>query len=124
MTKPRIGLDLDGCFSSFSYAYAVLMVNVTGEDKFPKGWRKKEDLLHPCWDWDKHWGYTDEEIAKTWRYIEAKNSTFWHKLPLMKGRSEMLRHVNNLSRMGDATYWLTHRPGASAKLGTERWVYQ
>jgi uncharacterized HAD superfamily protein len=110
----KICVDLDGVLFSFNQAYHDKLVKVTGENKFPTDW------YAPVWDWDKHYGYTADEIAATMENISV-DKLFWRKLKPIADASVFAR-LNVLSKSNDV-YFLTNRFGIECKQQTERALY-
>lgn len=111
----KIAFDIDGCLANFTDAYAARIVKVTGENRFPK------PMHIPCWDWDKHYGYTDDQIAATIEDI-SKDRLFWEKLdpialPIVFTKIELLSKEHDV-------YFLTNRFGTNCKQQTEKWLYK
>lgn len=111
----QIALDIDGCLADFTSSYAKRLVKVTGENLFPT------PLTIPCWDWDKHYGYSAEQIAATWEAI-AKDKLFWFKLEAIPDPEVFIR-INVLSK-DNPVYFITNRMGLNCKQQTEKWLYE
>ena len=110
-----IALDIDGCLANFNNSYAKRLVKVTGENRFPT------PLEIPCWDWDKHYGYTNEEIAATWDSIIA-DRLFWQKLDTLV-EPDVFTRINVISKT-NPVYFITNRVGLNCKQQTEKWLYE
>jgi hypothetical protein len=115
----RLGIDIDGCLADFNRAYQAILPKVTGRDLFPPDAYKDP----PCWSWEEHFGYTDEETRRVWDTILA-SSTFWFGLDPLPRALEALNRLNDLADDGADVYFLTHRMGAHAKQQTEAWLHQ
>jgi uncharacterized HAD superfamily protein len=110
----KLAFDLDGCLADFTTAYAARLVKITGENLLPK------PLALPCWDWDKFYGYTKQQIDDTIRSVAA-DKLFWEKLkPLAE--PEVFARINVLSKTHEV-YFLTNRFGVNAKQQTEKFLY-
>lgn len=90
------------------------MIKVTGKNKFPTDWGV------PCWNWDKFYGYTKDEIDATWESITA-DRLFWQKLDSIP-EHEVFARLNTLSKTHDV-YFITNRIGIDCKQQTERALY-
>jgi hypothetical protein len=110
----KIAIDLDGVLFNFNQAYHDKLVKITGENKFPTDW------YAPVWDWDKHYGYSADEIAATMENIAA-DKLFWRKLKPIPDPAVFAR-LNVLSKE-HAVYFLTNRFGVECKQQTERALY-
>lgn len=110
----KIAIDLDGVCYNFNTAYHDKLIQVTGENRFPTDWTAT------CWDWDKFYGYTSQEISDTWGEI-IKDNLFWRKLDIIPER-EVFARLNVLSMKNDV-YFLTNRIGHNCKQQTERALY-
>ena len=110
-----LAFDIDGCLADFTSSYAKRLVKVTGENRFPT------PLTLPCWNWDKHYGYSNEEIATTWDSIMA-DRLFWQKLDTIPD-AEVFARINVLSQT-NPVYFITNRVGKNCKQQTEKWLYE
>ena len=110
----KIAFDIDGCLANFTDAYATKLVKVTGVNLLPK------PLTIPTWDWDKHYGYSADQIAATMENI-AKDKLFWEKLDPIAPR-EVFSRIQVLSKEHEV-YFLTNRFGTNPKQQTEHWLY-
>ena len=110
-----LAIDLDGVCFNFNQAYHDKLIKVTGENKFPTDW------VPSSWDWDKAYGYSNDEIALTWDNIVA-DKLFWRKLKPIPEPNVFTR-LNVLSNE-HAIYFLTNRLGVGCKQQTERALYE
>lgn len=110
----KIGIDLDGVIYNFNSAYHDKLIKITGENRFPTDW------YAPVWDWDKFYGYTNDEITATLTAIQ-KDKLFWQKLKLLV-EPEVMSRLNVLSKENDL-YFLTNRFGIKCKQQTEKALY-
>ena len=116
--------DLDGVVFDFNSAYAKLLIKVSGEDKLPRGWKNNPEILAPVWDWDTHWGYSEETQTKVWKeHILPEGTKFWSKLSLVPGVEEALLQLDRLAKKDCSIYFLTQRMGHNAKYQTEIALY-
>lgn len=111
-----IGLDVDGCFADFNESYIKLVVETSGRDLFPP-----RPFEIPIWQYPTHYGYTKAEETAVWQVIEASNH-FWFDLVGLPGASNALNFFDARRRAGDSIYFITSRPGRTAKEQTEDWL--
>lgn len=115
-----LAFDCDGVLADFNSAYGALIVKVSGEDRFPGGW--KDDPNYPStWFWEREAGYTKEVENKVWREHILKEGVFWTSLKPYE--PETLKRIGKLSLTHDV-YFVTHRMGKKAKQQTEEWLYK
>jgi uncharacterized HAD superfamily protein len=112
----RVGFDIDGVLADFNTPFIALMIRLTGRDTFPT---RPFDI--PTWLYPQVYGYSDAEVARAFAYI-AKDPTFWTTLPGYPETAEILDQIGELVRCGHDVYFITNRPGATAKRQTERWL--
>ena len=113
----RIGIDVDGVLVDFCQSYQSLIVRETGRDLFTP----ENNAANPSdWNWDAVAGYTPEEIGKIWTLI-TDSSSFWKDLKPLPGIRDALKRVNG---HGHDVYYITNRPGKTAKGQTELWLYR
>lgn len=111
----NLAFDVDGVLANFAEAFAKKLVKVTGENKFPT------PLVIPCWDWDKYYGYTNDQIAAAWDNIVA-DGLFWQKLKPIPEPGVFSR-LNVLSKT-HPVYFITNRMGLNCKQQTEKFLYE
>jgi uncharacterized HAD superfamily protein len=63
-------------------------------------------------------GYSNEEIKRVWKDI-SNDKTFWLTLSPYK---DTYNFISALSRYNNDFYFITSRPGKTAKLQTELWL--
>lgn len=112
MKHLRIGLDIDGCLADFNSAYRQTLLDVSGRPLIPEGFQP------PLWDYAPFYGYTPEEDKRAWDRIKT-NTRFWQTLQPLPGAEDLLELANVVN--GDV-YFLTNRPGTTAKRQTETWL--
>jgi len=112
----RLGFDVDGVLCDFNTAFILKVVKETGRDLFPP---RPFDI--PCWAYPQYYGYTEAEETAIWNRIE-KDSTFWFNLPTYADTTKSLGAINDRMRWGDDVYFITSRPGYTAKVQTEQWL--
>lgn len=114
--KRVIGCDVDGILADFNTGFIDLIVAIAGRDLFPP---RPFDI--PCWDYPQEYGYTAEEVAAVWAHIQV-SATFWASLAPYPDAEEMIRYLRAAVQAMDDVYFVTSRPGLTAKLQTERWL--
>jgi 5'(3')-deoxyribonucleotidase len=111
-----IGVDVDGVLANFNKAYRQRLIKITGRALIPEG----EDP--PCWNYAPHYGYTKEEDSRVWESIK-EDRDFWRGLEALPGARALLFALQDVQFYRDAEiYFITSRPGATAKEQTERWL--
>lgn len=114
----RIGLDLDGVFADFNRAYITLLQHLTGRHDF-----LPQDVYDPpCWDYDVLRGYTKNEIRMAWEHI-AHSPNFWRDLWPLDGVKALDPLIPAIEDFHDI-YYITSRPGRTAKHQSEQWIRQ
>lgn len=107
----RIGIDIDGVLADFVTGFNALA--------------KKEynvDLPNPApeWDWAKAGGLTSAQRNRLWELI--KSTPFFGTLPPKAGAPDALDRLNDLAGNGHDVYFITTRPGVTAKMWSELWL--
>lgn len=123
MNKIAIGVDIDGVLANFSLAYGELLIEVSGKDLLPQGWRTNPEWP-TTWYWEREAGYSKEVEKDVWENHILKNRSFWQDLEPLEWAPETVRQLNRLSVKGHNVYYITQRIGDGAKLQTERWLYE
>jgi len=113
----RIGIDVDGVLACFYAGYEDLIVGIDGRDLF--GAHRWPRETPPVWDWPQHYGYSGDVIAEAWKRIKASD-TFWLTLPPMPEIGTFQRWMG--ANTEHQVYFVTDRPGATAKRQTELWL--
>lgn len=111
----RIGVDCDGVLADFNRAYMDLCVTTTGRNLFPPNYAPH------TWSYPEAAGYTADEISRVWAGIKL-DPEFWLSLYPMAGAHAAMDELVMRSRWGNDVYFVTARPGISAKDQTERWL--
>lgn len=115
----KIGLDIDGVLANFTDTYAALLTKLTGIT-FPKFSKEWPDV----WYWDRKAGVEKTAEKEAWSQITS-NEKFWENLKPLPDTKEVLMELNHLVKQKQIQlYFLTNRPGDTAKLQTERWLYE
>lgn len=109
----RLGVDIDGVLANFFIGYENLIVEIAGEDKFPK------DTLPPTWNWPEHYGYSKEIVAEAWKRIKTSED-FWLGLPALPGADQFLQR---LSATKHEVYFITDRPGNNPQWQSANWLW-
>ncbi len=108
--RRNCGWDLDGVMFDFLTPYYQMFRDYSGRDLF----LPDDATSSPVWDTATLRGYTQAETSAVWKAI-VNSVNFWEGLKPMPGIYELgtvlARHNN---------YWVTSRPGATAKRQTER----
>lgn len=115
MSRNRpIGIDMDGVLAEFNMPFLDLLTKQTG--------RRLLDAPEQItmWAWPQHFGYTPAEEAAAWDHI-IHTDDFWLSLPELPDAHFLL---NALKRTKRPYYFITSRPGLSAKWQTELWLLQ
>lgn len=112
----RVGIDVDGVLANFFSAYEDAVATKAGRDLFPA---RYPEALPPVWDWPQHFGYTDAEMSAVWKDIKASDN-FWQKLTPLAGANQLRGAAP--WKAGHDVYFITNRPGATAKAQTEQWL--
>lgn len=119
MLKPlRFGIDCDGVLAVFDQAYAKVLIEVTGKDRFPC-----HPYEPPCWDWCEPLGYSKDDENKAWDFIK-QSPRFWRDLPAYEDTEAVIMRLNFLMLAGHEVYFITNRLGNKPKLQTELFLTQ
>jgi len=113
----RIGLDVDGCLANFNYDYQQRIIGMTGHNFF----QPCDQENPPTWNYPELRGYTKDEMEKVWKYIQTSDDFFEKLLPL-DGATSLDLVMPGLEDHHDI-YFITNRPGITAKRQTERWLF-
>lgn len=114
--KSIIVCDLDGCLVDFNDGFAKLLRKINPSVKVDT----LAPTFPPVWEWPQHYGYGELDIKKAW--IEAENSgSFWSTLHPYTTAYADLDCLNGLRSRHDI-YFVTNRPGPTAKQESEAWL--
>ena len=113
----RIGFDVDGVLASFTPAYQALVIKHAGGVNL---FHPNDDKHPPCWDWPEHRGYKKGVMQAVWKDIKTSHA-FWLSLSETPDCSTLRMVVLDLLRHHDV-YFITSRPGSTAKWQTEQWL--
>ncbi len=109
----RIGYDVDGVLADFNAAYINLVAAKTGKDLFPN-----RPFEITTWDYPESYGYTKEDMTRVWAHI-AESDSFWKNLVAYPG---VYGYLSLRIKQSDDVYFVTSRPGSTAKAQTEYWL--
>lgn len=113
-----IGVDVDGIVANFESGYAPLLTKVSGIE-FP---RVNQPGWPDTWFWDAAAGVTKEQEAKVWKEMIIPSDDFWFNLPAHIGAAGFLASLNHMQYTEHDVYFITNRPGLTAKGQTEEWL--
>lgn len=108
----KLGLDVDGVFADFNSCYQELLIEMSGRDLFGPNY------IPTTWYYPQTVGYTQVEEDKVWAFIE-QSPAFWQLLPAYP---EAYQALNDCLGIADEVYFITSRPGRTAKAQTEYWL--
>jgi hypothetical protein len=90
MQDHKIGFDLDGVVANFVGSHSARLMETTGKNLFPPDY--KDDP--PCWDYDKHYGYSDIECKAVWNEI-VNSGKFWKDIKPLPAMLTLSNAINN-----------------------------
>lgn len=112
----NIACDLDGVLISFNDGFAKVLRNINPQvvcDTF-------DPSFPPIWAWPQSYGYSAADESAAWN--EAKFSgLFWRSLFPYASAWKDLEYLDSLRSSNDI-YFVTSRPGPTAKVETEDWL--
>lgn len=114
--KLIVGVDVDGVLANFNESFIDLVIELTGRDLFPK-----RPFEIPTWNYPEHYGYTEAEMSTVWGAIE-QSPRFWKSLPAYGDTIHAVKYLRELYALGADLYFVTSRPGKTAKIQTEEWL--
>ena len=109
----KIGIDMDGVLAEFNTDYVELLEEVSGTKTFQdiyNGWEPSE------WNYEHTLGFTPQDVNEAWRRIGESDSFWFNLAPLYPELNLKGLHESN------DLYFITARPGATAKQQSERWI--
>lgn len=107
-----VGLDVDGILADFNASFVRRIIAVTGRNLFP-AW----PFEITTWDYPETYGYTKAETSKVWDNIRADHG-FWASLEVLPGAASLVYVLQDNPNV----YFITSRPGLTAKSQTEFWL--
>ena len=110
-----IGCDVDGVLAEFVAPYITLLNGMQGV-QLPVA----SDTYPPSWNFHRDAGIHPDDIEASWRHITG-GRFFWN-LPPMPMACLALATLKRFELNGHAVYFITARPGQSAKEQTEDWL--
>lgn len=107
--------DVDGILADWNSSFIKLLTSIEPKNVDP--WAAD---FPATWNWPKNMGFTEETIEKAW--TEVKHSgMFWKSLHPYATAYEDLKFLNKIRQANDI-YFVTQRPGKTAKVETEKWL--
>lgn len=111
----RIGFDVDGVLADFNASFVQLVKEQTGV-QLPE----LSDHYPAEWDYHLSAGVSREQDSQLWKHI-TESFNFWMRLsPLAEG-ARIMKALAGVETAHDV-YFITSRPGATAKFQTEAWL--
>ena len=102
MSKRKVvQFDIDGVLADFLTGYRAVQSKLGLEPTYT-----------PAWD-----DYWNDDV---WRVIKDPKNLFWRHLPMLASPHEFAR-INDFNYAFDV-YFVTARPGATAKVQTQQWL--
>jgi len=111
----RLGVDVDGILANFNDAYVARIRQVTGRNLFA------DPPLMDVWNYPQAAGYTGRELRLVWDDIKA-DGRFWSSIKPYDDISTSMSGLRWQHARGGDIYFITARPGDSAKRQTEQWL--
>jgi len=109
-------IDMDGVTSDFNSSMARLLKQINPMVKVDF----TADDFPSCWEWPTHYGYSAADEQQAWTEI-IHGGLFWRSLfPYATGNSDLI-YLNSLQKKHDI-YFVTSRPGVTAKWQSEEWL--
>jgi hypothetical protein len=118
MNKLRLGVDVDGILADFNPAYKKLI-----EENSPIRLPDISDTYPNTWSYEKAAGCSPTDINKVWTIIKSSDE-FWENLTAYQDAEEFLDNLWKLveEKPWIDVYFITSRPGQTAKTQTEGWL--
>lgn len=112
----NLAIDIDGVLADFNTSFGKLLMKIQPELKIDI----YSSAYPAVWDYPKHYGFSAETINAAW--TEVKNSgLFWRSLfPYMTAHKDIWELSK--ARWVHDIYFVTTRPGKTAKAETEEWL--
>lgn len=116
--KQILGADVDGVLADFNTSFISFVIAQTGRDLFPP---RPFDIT--TWNYPESYGYTADEMSRVWGAIE-ESDWFWSCLAPYDETNEAMAYLRDHQMAGNDVYFVTSRPGRTAKAQTEHWLGQ
>ena len=123
-----LGVDLDGCLADFNSSYIARIVDLHGDrlvgpmgTPFSQMLPQHASWYPDCWDYPEAAGYTDTQMSAVWKSIK-KDPLFWRSLHAFPGTRAACEALERVAAEGHNVYFITSRPGATAKAQSEWWL--
>lgn len=113
--KLKIGIDVDGILADFNSSYREL-VHQYSDVRLPE----ISNTYPTSWNYPRDAGLDKATDNKLWEVISKSNS-FWQDLPAYPDTKNFLEWAGWLPTEVDV-YFITSRPGWTAKHQTENWL--
>lgn len=108
-----IGIDVDGILADFNSSFIPLIKQLFNIELPPAS-----DTYPNTWYYDIAGGVSKEQSREAWKLI-AQSRNFWLDLSPYPETNKFLRMISNRH---DDIYFVTQRPGKTAKFQTETWL--
>ena len=113
----KLGIDVDGVLAEFDKNFVKVLSHIGCEIVFPLDSPEFPDV----WCWPEKWGATDAQIRAAWEYVKQSNN-FWYELLTKPNTHHDISALRVAENRGHSIYFITNRPGDSAKRQTEDWL--
>lgn len=111
----RIGFDVDGVLSQFNDPFIALIKERTGIQLPPES-----DSYPDTWNYDLAGGVSTEQHRELWNEV-AKSYNFFLRLKPYPEAVGLMQKLSAIETLHDL-YFITSRPGGSAKFQSEAWL--
>ena len=113
----RLAIDLDGVLAVFERNFVQVLREVGCQVEFPLDSPDFPDV----WDWPQKWGATPAEVEAAWDIVK-QSPRFWYLAQPRPTTHADLSALRLAETHGHDLYFVTNRPGTSAKRQTEDWL--
>jgi hypothetical protein len=114
----RLIIDLDGVLVDFNTGFAKLLHKINPQVKMDY----MDSVFPACWGWPHYYGYSVEDERRAWQEVTT-NGVFWGALFPYETAYKDLVLLYELQNKKNEIYFVTSRPGITAKKQTEEWLY-